>query len=220
MILHIPHSSARLPINYDRLPRSYIDEFTDWGTDELFRHSAADRMIAKHSRFYVDVERLVDDPLDEVGSGFFYTHTPDGLHCYRSKLDPEFAQAEMIYKNWHRELKTIAARNISYTENVVLIDCHSFSDKQAGLIHGDQAFPDICIGFNEGADEGVVRMFKTAFEGYSVAENFPFSNAIQPIKADALHCVMVEVNKRLDYTALKPVVTALLDEVARFEFRC
>jgi len=220
VIFHIPHSSAKLPVTYDRLPRSYIDEFTDWGSDTLFSHEAADRVVFGYSRFFVDVERLADDPLDAKGNGFFYTHTPDSVHCYRSKLDLEFVEAKRLYDQWHHNLRKLAARNLCYTENVVLIDCHTFSDKQAALIHGEMDFPDICIGFNADADPKVPEMLVRGFQdnGYSVAENFPFSNAVKPLDDPGLHCVMIEVNKRLDYAALRPVITEILEEVARFEF--
>jgi N-formylglutamate amidohydrolase len=218
VILHIPHAVSVMPITYPRLPRSYLDEFTDWGTDDLFHHEAADRFVFNYSRFFVDVERLPDDVLDIRGNGFYYTHTPDGIHCYRSKSDPEYAQALEIYEDWHRDLRKAASRNLSMTKNVAVIDCHSFSDRQAALIHGEKDFPDICIGDNGDTPLAALVAEGFADHGYTVVKNFPFSNAISPIADENLHCVMIEVNKRLDYTALANTITSILDRVAEFEF--
>ena len=82
IVLNIPHSSVQ---NYDtdewsdkNLLHEQVNEWTDWFTDDLFRPSIKGKYDIKanvfnHSRFYVDVERLIDDDLENVGQGIIYT---------------------------------------------------------------------------------------------------------------------------------------------------
>ena len=74
------------------------------------------------------------------------------------------------------------------------MDCHSFPNDIAPDV-------DICLGFNTDgtrpSDEtinAVTGMFQV--EGYEVAHNRPYGNAIAPLGYRG-HSLMIEVNKRL-----------------------
>jgi N-formylglutamate amidohydrolase len=230
MLFHIPHSKTSMPVEYPLLPKDYIDNYTDWYTDELFVHSAADRLVFPYSRFYVDVERLLDDPLDKVGNGLFYTHTPDGKIQYRSK-EHDYDHAFTLFYDWHKKLRATVNKNMSYTEKVVLVDCHSFSNEQADATmpwNKGRHYPDIGIGFNDSANPEFIEWVGDLFEdvGFNIGMNFPYSNSIQPVEDANLYSVMIEVNKALYLTGIeksgnfdntKKAIHGVLDKLSKFE---
>lgn len=78
IVLNIPHSSDAFPEGCKGSWEDGVDEhirrWTDWETDRLFgAASLADRRIRPvvfpWSRFFCDVERLENDPLESVGQG-------------------------------------------------------------------------------------------------------------------------------------------------------
>jgi N-formylglutamate amidohydrolase len=230
MLFHIPHSKTAMPVEYPLLPKEYIDNYTDWYTDELFVHSAADRLVFPYSRFYVDVERLLDDPLDKVGNGLFYTHTPDGKIQYRDK-DKDYDHFLNSYEIWHKKLRDTVNKNLSYTDKVVLVDCHSFSDEQANATMPwikRKKYPEICIGYNDSANPEFIEWVGELFEDadFSVELNFPYSNSIQPVEDENLYTVMIEVNKSLylngtekseNFDSTKKAIHGVLDKLSKFE---
>lgn len=76
-MLNVPHSSPVFPFGkecWDSGIDAEIERWTDWYTDWLFQ-SADPRVISvvyPFSRFFCDVERLENDPLEAVGQGIIY----------------------------------------------------------------------------------------------------------------------------------------------------
>ena len=197
IVLNIPHSSINgvFDKNFGEWQCNpyFIDDclkkWTDWYTDMLFnplsRKENVETIVFPYSRFVCDVERLKNDPLENIGQGIIYTEF-DG---YKRILTEE--QKKNIMKLWieHQVNLQTAIKD----ENTVLIDCHSFPSYLANN--------DICIGYNEDWSynkklvDGIVKIFKK--QGYSVEENIPYSNSIAPEKNFSYCSVMIEVNKRI-----------------------
>ena len=80
IVLNIPHASPVFPFGrsgWEEGIGGEIARWTDWYTDYLF--AGASRLdgriipvIYPFSRFFCDVERLKDDPLESVGRGRVY----------------------------------------------------------------------------------------------------------------------------------------------------
>lgn len=187
IVLFIPHSSD----NLDRtqwtgdIDRA-IDRWTDWHTDKLFR-SDDDRVtsvIFPYSRFYCDVERLIDDPMEKVGQGIAY-RSIEG--CERVLIDAQIADIYSKYDSIHATLEDVAR------SGSLIIDCHSFPADLNDEI-------DICIGFNEDATkphDDVLNLVTEHFAiaGLKVGINTPYSNSMR-VEKD-IPTLMIEVNKRV-----------------------
>jgi len=78
MILHIPHSSTKIPdyedaMKHDKSVIKAIEKYTDFRTDELFLYNGADRIVYPYSRVFCDVEKLEEnEPMEELGLGVLY----------------------------------------------------------------------------------------------------------------------------------------------------
>ena len=82
IVLNIPHSSSEFPgtakDGWENGIDEHIQRWTDWGTDRLFgMASSMDPRIHPvtfpWSRFFCDVERLENDPLEKIGQGIVYS---------------------------------------------------------------------------------------------------------------------------------------------------
>ena len=188
MILHIPHSSDKFPDD-TRIPIG-VREHTDWFTDKIFDKRFS--MVYPYSRYYCDVERLLGE------DGLIQQIDTDGS-VYRAVDEEKRIEILKSYTDWHALLKTNAECQASYFDNVVVVDCHSFSASQLGLYESD--VPDICIGHNEHnalPNEvmlEVARIYRDNF--YSVEFNYPYANAIVASDLPNVYSIMLEVNKRL-----------------------
>ena len=139
IILHIPHASVA-GLGYAKWDDEValireVRKWTDWYTDLIF--IPGDRLMVKsitadYSRFVVDVERMVNDPLNDIGQGIVYTK----FNGIKRTLDEEERLGMMAYYYAYiKQLKEML------NEHSLLIDCHSFSS--------DLADVDICIGVND-----------------------------------------------------------------------
>ena len=192
ILLHIPHSSDCLPENchWSGDVRKVLDRWTDWHTDTLFASSRENvqSFVYQWSRLYCDIERLVDDPMEDVGQGIAY-RTIDG--CSRELSDTDL---QNVYESYHQAKQ--AFYNLAKDSDTLIIDCHSFPSDLAPEI-------DICIGVNDDDTKPsqetvdlVANHFRKA--GYSIGLNNPYSNSVcasmDPNKART-KTLMIEVNK-------------------------
>ncbi len=184
--------------NSDRLPSGSgwtdpaaiakeVRRWTDWYTDSLFWPEAdlANKVVPVVfglSRFCVDVERLIDDPLNAVGQGILYERFGD---CRRLITGRTALMNE--YQGFISRLSS------ELTPGSLIVDCHSFPSDLADI--------DICIGYNDDVSkpdqemiDGVARLFDGA--GFKVGLNNPYSNSITPRKPIDYKSLMIEVNKR------------------------
>lgn len=192
IVLNIPHAGVKGlgNIKCDNKVNllAEVRKWTDWYTDLIFIPEKNDRIkhiIADYSRFAVDVERLLDDPLKKKGQGIIYTKY-NGQERYVD--EKERIRLMAYYYDYIDRLKSMLS------EHSLLIDCHSFPS--------DMSDVDICIGYNEDWSKPtdfvidlVVESFKQ--HGYKVGINAPFSNAIAPETGYTYNSIMIELNKRV-----------------------
>ena len=192
IVLNIPHASPVFPFgrsSWEEGINLEITRWTDWYTDWLFASSSRldSRIIPvayPFSRFFCDVERLENDPLEKIGQGIVYTRF--GL-LKRTVSDGEKQFAiNSFHEHWQRLVKALSPRTL-------LVDCHSFPADLSGT--------DICIGLNDDwsrPDSGIINKVVSHFrsKGYSVGINEPYSNSISPDAGFRYGSLMIEVNKQ------------------------
>lgn len=195
IILNIPHSSTRFFEGVEKWDnqeelQKCLYKWTDWETDKIFRPSQTNDNIIVHrfeySRFCVDVERLMDDPLTEIGQGILYTRF-DNMKRNLS----EYSILKLMGLYW----TYIDGISSTIGPNDIVIDCHSFPDM-------NNEYADICIGFNEDfsqpSDECIKSIVSIFMEhGFSVTLNIPYSNSITPKNSKDYKSIMIELNKRI-----------------------
>lgn len=192
IVLHIPHASPVLPFGrsgWDEGIEKEINRWTDWYTDWLFASlSLMDPriypIIYPFSRFFCDVERLEDDPLEAIGQGIIYERF---VNLKRSISEEERVFAMRSYEEHHGRLR----RAIS-GEETLLVDCHSFPS--------DLSDVDICIGVNDDSsrpDELLLEMVleRLRKKGYHTEINAPYANSVAPDCQSPYPSLMIEVNK-------------------------
>lgn len=192
IVLNIPHAGVKGlgSIKCDNKVNllAEVRKWTDWYTDLIFIPEKNDRIkhiIADYSRFAVDVERLLDDPLKKKGQGIIYTKY-NGQERYVG--EKERIRLMAYYYDYIDRLKSMLS------EHSLLIDCHSFPS--------DMSDVDICIGYNEDwskPTDFVIDLVVESFKqyGYKVGINTPFSNAIAPETGYTYNSIMIELNKRV-----------------------
>ena len=137
------------------------------------------------SRFFCDVERLENDPLEKIGQGIVYTRF--GL-LKRTVSDSE---KQFALNSFHEHQQRLVQ---ALTPEALLIDCHSFPS--------DLSEMDICIGINDDwsrPDDSLIDRIISHFQskGYSVGVNEPYSNSISPETGFQYSSLMIEVNKQV-----------------------
>ena len=201
IILHIPHVSQAFPEGSSFIFDDLDDDeklLIDYYTDELFvPDDGNDRItsvVFPYCRLYCDVERLVNDPLEEVGLGISYRRQVGEETRSFSTLKDAFC----LYADFHA---IVAKAIVTMGDNPLLVDCHSFS-AIPNLLNPTPPDIDICIGYNDDEtrpDQGVIDLIVQHFQacGYKVGINTPFSNSKTFDVPVEYHSVMIEVNKRL-----------------------
>jgi N-formylglutamate amidohydrolase len=238
LVLNIPHASTNIPeafmpiqpwikkLNpvgiYLERSRPLIDYFTD----ELFFVENDERIIpivATICRTLCDVERMINDPLENDGYGIicskiirassptsgscpshwvmrYYDYKPTNYNLLQYYLDYQHKLSSNILK--HSFVKGYP--HVCQDPNsVLLIDCHSFSSMPTALCDpGPQEEQvDICLGYNDDATcppQELIDFVASYFEnlGYRVGRNTPFSHSKTVECPVPYHSLMIEVNKR------------------------
>jgi len=238
MILHIPHSSTHIPVEFkeqfllsDKELQTEHHAMTDAYTDELFSYEMATSIIFPYSRLLVDVERFPndkDEPMSKKGMGMIYTKTSDGK-ALKSNIMPEIRERLLeYYKSHHRRLTEVVDKELNKLGESLIIDCHSFpSQPKKCDINQDTPRPDICIGtdYYHTSTKLIDHAENTLKEmGYNVGINWPFSGSLVPMKHynkdNRVQSIMIEVNRNLymsDTTGLKKdsfnMIKSQLDEL-------
>lgn len=194
IVLNIPHSSSTMIYDgWDLFKKdkliNLIQKWTDCATDEIFTPINKENItpvIGKYNRFTVDYERLVDDPLEQIGQGILYTTFED----VKRVISPELKHK--LLSEYQRHINSLKEH---INENTIVIDCHSFPSELSEHI-------DICIGFNNDWSkpddeiiDGIVHIFSD--KGYIVEINEPYSNSITPDTGFEYSSLMIEINKKL-----------------------
>jgi N-formylglutamate amidohydrolase len=195
IVLNIPHSVSTMPLNngWGDDIQAEIDKWTDWHTDTLFAPTTnnIDRVkpvIFPVSRFYCDAERLLNDPMENIGQGIVYKE----FNGKKRNLTHSEECKAMAY--WYLHQTELSDK---LCPHALIIDCHSFPTEVAPDV-------DICIGYNQGwsrPDYDMIEYLCKAFEdmGYKVSLNSPYTNSITPVDCNECYykSVMIEVNKKI-----------------------
>lgn len=237
MILHIPHSSLKIPKLAKEsylIDKTKIKElktfFCDLLTNNLY--NGGKKVVAKYSRLFVDMERFENDneePMAKLGMGMIYTNSHSGEEISRP-TQKHIKRAKMEYHKHHDKLDKAVQKELTKYNKCLIVDCHSFSDELAESIFKTKDFPDVCIGYdNDFKDEKTINLIVQYFKelGYSVKENYPYSgsmvaNVAYKNKDTRVKSVMIELNKRIylngnkkskNYNKLKKQITTLLKRI-------
>lgn len=214
ILLHMPHTSLRLPKDFYKgllIDKNLLNKYnlimTDLGVDTLFKSFKAKKIKPKFSRLYCDLERFKDDSLEimsKYGQGVIYTHTFDGLlfHQHDEKYKRKVLK---YYDKYHKRLDKTAKKLLKTDDTLLILDCHSFSDKMASYLN-NEPFPDICIGVeNDYYDEEILNNIinKIKEKGYTYQINYPYKGSLVPnyiynnkVKGKVIS-IMLEINKRI-----------------------
>lgn len=191
IITHIPHSSIQnfqegWIGGFNMFP--LVKAYTDWHTQLLFGsdNKKVIPMVYPNSRFYLDVERLLVDPLEKIGQGRIYT----SFNGFERYVDSDTAtKLKHEYCDWW-----MACNELADNDDTLVIDCHAFTNSIAPDV-------DVCIGFNEDQShpgDDVLGFIARQFEdiGFKkIAFNKPYSNSITFNKSHK--SVMIELNKSI-----------------------
>lgn len=232
IILNIPHASTYLPLWEIPAPyhesasvahgscggkefvRKKIQEkykkelpyMTDWYVDELFINGIGKPLVAPISRLLCDVERFKDDMQEEmstIGMGICYTTTHDLKNLAFFKFSHKKHIIEKYYEPYHMALKNYANEALESHSHVLILDCHSFSDRPYECdINNGWNRPDICIGTDLNyTPKELINITVKYFEslGYSTKLNSPFSGTMVPsgFSEKKLYSIMIELNRKL-----------------------
>ncbi len=244
LILHIPHSSTYIPreeqerISIPNLHRELL-RMTDRFTHELFSGTYSS-LVFPVSRLVCDPERFRDDesePMAQRGMGAVYTTTSDGVRFREFSREVRERILRTYYDPHHAALTEMTAEKLQETGRCLIVDGHSFSS--VPLPHEPDRHlprPDFCIGTDPfhtpPALFDTAKRFLTG-EGFSVAENTPFSGTLVPMeyyrKEAGVHSIMIEINRGLymtedgernhDFGRIRDTVRALLDVFSAWEDR-
>jgi len=240
MILHIPHSSTKLPKDFHLFESVSLEKefqrMTDWYTDELFRCRDAKRVVFPYSRLYCDVERFRDDEdeyMVKKGMGVCYTQSSYGKPLrVVDKIEKEFILST-YYDEHHQELSKQVENELQKRGEALIVDCHSFSNEV--LPHEESSIrPDICIGTD--AFHTPMALLSDLYNyfiksGYSVAINKPFSGTIVPLKYygkdQRVKSIMIEINRKLylddtfqkseNFEDIQTLIYGLLTKISRYD---
>lgn len=136
IVLNIPHSSSEFPgtakDGWENGIDVHIQRWTDWGTDRLFgMASSMDPRIHPvtfpWSRFFCDVERLENDPLEKIGQGIVYSSFEG--------IGRNITGTEIIYRSYylgHKGCRHQGADAVFNTDRLPLV---SFRPVRRGSMH-------------------------------------------------------------------------------------
>lgn len=214
IIMHMPHVSLKVPKRFYKgliiskdLFNKYNLEMTDLGVDTLFKEFKYKKIKPKYSRLYCDVERFKDDNLEimsKYGEGVIYTNLYDGVlfHKHDNKYKNKVLK---YYDKYHKKLDKITKKLLKKDNALLILDCHSFSDKMASHFF-EEPFPDICIGVEENYyDEDILNIIINRIKelGYTYKINYPYKGSLVPnciyngIIRGKVVSIMLEINKRI-----------------------
>ncbi len=99
------------------------------------------------SRFFCDVERLENDPLEKIGQGIVYSSFEG--------IGRNITGTEIIYRSYYLNHKAAVIKEL--TPSSILIECHSFPSNLSD--------EEVCISFNDDwsiPDKGLLSQFVTS----------------------------------------------------------
>ena len=237
LILHIPHSSDKIPIDKGyvvdkKILDQEIIKLTDWYTDDLFSFEDSIIVKADFSRIFCDTERFSDDSQEimaKYGMGVLYEKSDDGsvIREVNTKLREDILNN--YYWPHHEKLNQAVNDQLESNGKALIVDCHSFPSYP--LIR-DLSQEKNRPNFNIGTDsfhtpDYLIEISKEFFKkkGYTLGLDWPYSGSIVPLnhynKTKNVNSIMLEINRALyleepgnkisnNYMAIKEMVTEYL----------
>ena len=213
LILHIPHSSDRIPnLKGFLVEKKIIDKeilkLTDWFTDDLFSFYGSIVIKAEFSRVFCDTERFSDDSQEvmaQFGMGVLYEKCDDGLALREVGQELREGILKGYYWPHHEKLNQAVEKQLKLHGKAIIIDCHSFPDKPLirDLNQNDNR-PDFNIGTDPfHTPNHLVEISKDFFHqnGYTLGIDWPFSGSIVPLnhyhKTKRVESIMLEINRAI-----------------------
>lgn len=216
IILHIPHSSRKIPpdcrkdiLLSDKELEYELLKMTDVYTDEIpkyFRKAMA--VIFPVSRLVVDVERFredTDEPMSEKGMGAVYTKSHDGRPLRKPATINRETLLQRYYDPHHALLTDAVETALGKAGHCRIFDIHSFPSEPLPYEFDQNADrPDICLGTDHfHTPRALTEKASSCFEeaGLAVKENSPFAGTMVPMKhyrsEPAVQSLMIEINRKL-----------------------
>lgn len=213
IILHIPHSSIKIPLTEGFLVDSITIEkeilkLTDWYTDDLFYSSENEMIVAEFSRIFCDPERFTDDSQEvmaKYGMGVLYEKSDSGEEI--RKVTPELKEKilQSYYWKHHNKFSAAVNKQLESFGKVTIIDCHSYPGQPLKRdLDQNPKRPDFNIGtdsFHTSKEliDLSVSFFKNA--GYTLGVDWPYKGSIVPLehyqKNKNVFSIMLEINRSL-----------------------
>jgi N-formylglutamate deformylase len=150
-----------------------------------------------------------------IGQGICYTKGTRNNAI--EVIDKEYI-INNIYNKWHINLNKAVAKLLPYLPKVVVVDCHSFPDKEG--------YPDFCIGTTGQTPKELVDLVQHFLMDYNVKVNYPYCGSMIPsnyVGNEDVIPIMIEVNKRLylidenGFNNTKILINQLLDVISEYE---
>jgi N-formylglutamate amidohydrolase len=220
VLLHVPHAGTCVPawvrphlLLDDAELAAEIAALTDHHTDALAL-AAADRAATRPwvvvnpvSRFVVDVERFPDarEEMAAVGMGAVYTHGTRGQRIRAD--DPAHVEALLAayFRPWGQ-----AVAGLVDAGRTLLLDVHSYRrDPLPYERHADGPRPPVCLGTDPAhTPSWLLAAARTAFAGFEVGLNSPFSGAYLP-EGHTAATLMIEIRRDVHAAREADLVAAL-----------
>ncbi len=213
IILHVPHSSTKIPNykGYLMQPEALEEEMlllTDWYTDDLFSSEDGNMIRADFSRIFCDPERFTDDTQEvmaKFGMGVLYEKTDKGMAM--REVSPQFKEEvlEQYYWEHHGKFNEAVAAQLKDYDKALILDCHSYpSIPIARDLNQNSDRPDFNIGIDAfHTPQSLIELSKDFFEskGFSLGVDWPYSGSIVPLeyyqKENRVESIMLEINRKL-----------------------
>lgn len=213
LILHIPHSSDKIPIKdgyilEDRILENEILKLTDWHTQDLYCYENCESIIFEYSRIFCDPERFSDDSKEEmanVGMGVLYEKTDENevMRVVSSELREKILKE--YYFEHHSKLNNAVKKQLELNSRALILDCHSFPNiPMKRSQHKIVPRPDYNIGTDKfHTPKKLIDISIDFFKqrNLTLGIDFPFSGSIVPMeyyqKNKNVESIMLEINRKL-----------------------
>ncbi len=224
VILHVPHSSTRIPADVragivlsdaelDQELLRITDSFTDKVAAVAANASSSTPWIFRNdlSRLVIDPERFTDEREEmlAVGMGAVYTRTSQkqplrdetifqpGSPAWNELIDTYFTP-------YTRALQQLVNERLEACGEVTIIDMHSFPSSALPYeLHADLSRPEICIGTDDfHTPDDLTKKIAEAFTSFgTVGINEPFIGTYVPLEQygtdQRVRSVMIEIRRDL-----------------------
>ncbi len=240
LILHVPHSSDRIPDRKGFLVKKEILDkeilkLTDWFTDDLFSFNESIVIKAEFSRIFCDPERFSDDSQEvmaQFGMGVLYEKSDDDSVIRQVSQELRKEILDTYYWPHHEKLNQAVEQQLKLHGKAVIIDCHSFPSKPLFRdLNQNSNRPDFNIGTDPfHTPSYLIEISKDFFrqKGYTLGIDWPYGGSIVPLKyyheTKNVESIMLEINRALyldepsnkissNYMVIKEILTEYLETI-------